>query len=93
LQLTDKNTILFHPPKQGYPQDELGLYVEQLSKAILAKPFLSENYDRLTLKLFKKAAELGIKELNTVTVGNEDVREQNGITIEAVPFWQWALSL
>jgi predicted AAA+ superfamily ATPase len=47
----------------------------------------------MTGKLFKKAAELGIKELNTVTVGNEDVREQNGITIEAVPFWQWALSL
>lgn len=91
-----ENMVFLELRSRGYKCfyiDELGLYVEQLSKAILAKPFLSENYDRLTSKLFKKAAELGIKELNTVTVGNEDVREQNGITIEAVPFWQWALSL
>lgn len=91
-----ENMVFLELNSRGYKTfyiDELGLYVEGLAKAVLAKPFLSDIYDRLSAKLFKKAAELGIKEINTITVGNEDFREQNGITIEAVPFWQWALSL
>ncbi len=65
-------------------------YFTMLILTLSARSAISADF---SMEIYKKAAELGIKELNTVTVGNEDVREQNGITIEAVPFWQWALSL
>ncbi len=75
-----------------YYTDEAGLFVPELERAILSKPFLPSDEEKLLLKLSKKAHELGVKDVEIITINKEEEKEMDGIRIHLTPFWQWALS-
>lgn len=75
-----------------YYTDEAGLFVPELERAILSKPFLPSDEEKLLIKLSKKASELGIKDVEIITINKEEEKEMDGIRIHLTPFWQWALS-
>jgi len=76
-----------------YYTDEAGLFVPELSKCFVAKPFAREDDENLLKKIAKKALELGIKEVDIVTVNSEFEIKRDGINLLAQPFWVWAVTL
>jgi len=77
---------------EAYYTDEAGLFVPEIEKTVLAKPFLPSDDEKMMAKLAKKAQELGIKEVEIITVSKEGETQIDGINIQTMPFWQWALS-
>jgi uncharacterized protein len=77
---------------EAYYTDEAGLFVPEIEKTVLAKPFLPSDDEKMMAKLAKKAHELGIKEVEIITVSKEGETQIDGINIQTMPFWQWALS-
>ncbi len=90
-----ENMVFLELNSRGYEvyyTDEAGFFVPELEKAIVAKPFAAINDEKKLAKLSKRAEELGIKEVEVVTVSGSDDKNINGISIQTIPFWQWALS-
>lgn len=90
-----ENMVFLELYSRGYEiyyTDEAGLFVPELERAILSKPFLPSDEEKLFQKLLKKASELGVKDVEIVTINKEEEKEMDGIRINLTPFWQWALS-
>lgn len=90
-----ENMVFLELKSRGYEiyyTDEAGLFVPELERTILSKPFLPSDEEKLLLKLSKKASELGIKDVEIITINKEEEREMDKIRIHLMPFWQWALS-
>lgn len=91
-----ENMVFLELNSRGYEifyTDEAGLFVPELEKTFLAKPFMSMEDEKTVSRLVKKSLELGIREIEIITVNKEDEKIVDGVRIQSLPFWQWALSL
>ncbi len=91
-----ENMVFLELNSRGYEvfyTDEAGLFAPELEKTFLAKPFISMEDEKTISRLVKKTLEIGIRDVEIVTISAEFSLEQGGINIQAIPFWQWALSL
>lgn len=91
-----ENMVFLELNSRGYEifyTDEAGLFVPELEKTFLAKPFMSTEDEKTVSRLIKKSSELGIRDVEIVTISAEFLLEREGINMQAIPFWQWALSL
>lgn len=91
-----ENMVFLELNSRGYEiyyTDEAGFFVPELEKAVVAKAFAITDDEKKLTKLSKKAWELGIREVEIVTVNKEDEKIVDGVRIQSLPFWQWALSL
>lgn len=91
-----ENMVFLELNSRGYEiyyTDEAGFFVPELEKAIVPKAFAITDDEKKLSKLSKKAWELGIREVEIVTVNKEDEKIVDGVRIQSLPFWQWALSL
>ncbi len=91
-----ENMVFLELNSRGYEvyyTDEAGLFVPEIEKIVVPKPFAITDDEKKLNKLSKKAWELGIREVEIVTVSKEDERVVDGVRIQSLPFWQWALSL
>lgn len=91
-----ENMVFLELNSRGYEvyyTDEAGFFVPELERSIVAKAFAITDDEKKLAKLSKKAWELGIREVEIVTVNKEDEKLVDGVRIQSLPFWQWALSL
>lgn len=89
-----ENMVFLELHSRGYElyyADEVGLFAPELEKTTLAKPFLPQEEQKLISKLSKKALELGVREVEIITINKEDEAEIDGVCIHTTPFWSWAL--
>lgn len=91
-----ENMVFLELNSRGYEvyyTDEAGLFVPELEKAIVPRAFSITDDEKKLGKLSKKAWELGIREVEIVTINKEDEQSVDNVKIQSIPFWQWALSL
>jgi predicted AAA+ superfamily ATPase len=73
--------------------DAIDFYMPSQNLAILCVPFLPpELIKRRFAKLLKELQTLNATALQVITLGNEGRYEQDGLSCEIVPFWEWAMS-
>ena len=90
-----ENMVFLELNSRGYEvyyTDEAGLFVPEIEKAVVSKPFMPSDEDKMMAKLAKKAGELGIRDVEIITVNKEAQTTLDGVRIQTTPFWQWALS-
>lgn len=90
-----ENMVFLELNSRGYElfyTDEAGLFVPEIEKAVVAKPFMPADEDKMMAKLAKKAEELGIRSVEIITVNKEAEITIGSVHIQTTPFWQWALS-
>jgi predicted AAA+ superfamily ATPase len=74
--------------------DGVDFYLPDEQKAILTIPFLPLNFIKSKLeRLENHFFELGIEKVEVITMGEAQSFDQNGITYELLPFWNFATSL
>lgn len=77
---------------QFFYTEHIDFYVPNENLAIICIPFLpAELIKRRFSKLKNELLSLHVKDLQVVTVGNEGGFFQNGVNVEIIPFWQWAM--
>lgn len=89
-----ENMVFLELHSKGYElyyADEVGLFTPELEKTTLAKPFLPLEEQKLFAKLSKKALDLGVREVEIITINKDDEAEIDGVYIHIMPFWSWAL--
>ncbi len=85
---------LYKRGKEIYYTDDIDLYLPKEKSAVLSIPFLPANLlKNKILKRKKEFKKLGIKRVSIISLGNEDLFEDNGITYEITPFWNWVAGL
>lgn len=67
----------------------IDFYIPDESLAIMAMPFASKDSIKNTLSQI--SLEIGIKKIEIITMGFEDDYMYNGIQVEVIPYWTWAL--
>lgn len=76
-----------------YYLDYIDFYIPKKNLAIVSIPFFNSMIMASQLKKIKKIAlTYGIKEINIVTVSNNETIKSQDIAINVLPFYEWALS-
>ncbi|WP_122893290.1 ATP-binding protein [Arcobacter peruensis] len=86
LELIDKY-------KNIYYLDNIDFYIKSKKLAIVGIPFFNSFLVKSTLrKIYKIMDEYEIKELNIITVSNDEKISHDTFKINVIPFYEWALS-
>ncbi|QDF28365.1 ATP-binding protein [Halarcobacter anaerophilus] len=75
-----------------YYLDYIDFYIPKKELAIVSIPFFNSTMMQSQLKKIKKTAlEYNIKEINIVTVSNNETVKSKELQINVLPFYEWAL--
>jgi len=86
LELVDKY-------KEIYYLDNIDFYIKSKKIAIVGIPFFNTFLVNSTLKkIYKIMEEYEIKELNIITISNDEKINHANFKINVIPFYEWALS-
>lgn len=86
LELTNKYKDLYY-------LDNIDFFIKSKSLAIVAIPFFNTFLMNSTLKkIYKVMEEHQIKELNIITISNDEKITNKNFEISVLPFYEWALS-
>ena len=86
LELIDKY-------KNIYYLDNIDFYIKSKKLAIVGIPFFNTFLVNSTLrKIYKIMDEYQIKELNIITISNDEKISHKDLKINVIPFYEWALS-
>lgn len=86
LELIDKY-------KDIYYLDNIDFYIKSKKLAIVGIPFFNTFLVNSTLKkIYKIMDEYEIKELNIITISNDEKISHQNLKINVIPFYEWALS-
>jgi len=86
LELVDKY-------KNIYYLDNIDFYIKSKNIAIIGIPFFNTFLVNSTLKkIYKVMDEYKIKELNIITISNDEKISHEKFKINVIPFYEWALS-
>ena len=86
LELIDKY-------KEIYYLDNIDFYIKSKKLAIVGIPFFNTFLINSTLKkIYKIMEEYEIKELNIITISNDEKINHSSLRINVIPFYEWALS-
>lgn len=86
LELIDKY-------KNIYYLDNIDFYIKSKKLAIVGIPFFNTFLVNSTLKkIYKIMDEYEIKELNIITISNDEKISHDNFKINVIPFYEWALS-
>jgi predicted AAA+ superfamily ATPase len=90
-----ENIVFCELMKRGgeiYYTEGLDFYLPGSHTALICVPFLPpELIRRRFARLLKELKTLEVTSLQVITVGNEGSFEDEGVTCEILPFWEWAL--
>lgn len=79
--------------KELYYLDYIDFYIKEQNQAIIAIPFFNSFLMGSSLKkVYKVMEEYEIKELNIITVSNDETISHKRLQINVLPFYEWALS-
>ncbi len=79
--------------KELYYLDNIDFYIKTKALAIVAIPFFNTFLMGSTLKkIYKIMDEYEIKELNIITISNDEKITHKNFEISVLPFYEWALS-
>lgn len=79
--------------KEIYYLDYIDFYVKDKNLAIITIPFFNSFLMNASLKkVYKIMDEYDIKELNIITISNEEKISHKEFTVNVLPFYEWALS-
>ncbi len=74
--------------------EQVDFYLPALKRGVVSLPFIPAAMIQKRLgRLYEGFAELGIKTVEVVTMGEEGRFSIGSICYEMIPFWRWALSL
>lgn len=83
----------FKEYKELFYLDNIDFYIKNESLAIVCIPFFNSFLSANILKkIVKTALEFEIKRIEIITISNSEKIKNQNIEIEAIPFYQWALS-
>ena len=86
LELVDKY-------KEIYYLDNIDFYIKSKKLAIVGIPFFNTFLVNATLKkIYKIMEEYKIRELNIITISNDEKINHANLKINVIPFYEWALS-
>ena len=92
-----ENMLFLELYKRGmvlYYLDTIDFYVPDRDMAIFSMPFLTEEMiERRLERAEKTILQLGVRQVQVVTMGAQRSFERGGIGYELLPFWNWALQL
>ena len=76
-----------------YYYEQIDFYIKSKNIAVVSIPFFNTFLNNnLIKKIIKNALELNIKEINIITISNNEKIQDPKIKINVVPFYEWALS-
>lgn len=76
-----------------YYYEQIDFYIKSKNIAVVSIPFFNTFLNNnLIKKIIKNALELNIKEINIITISNNEKIHDPKIKINVVPFYEWALS-
>lgn len=79
--------------KELYYLDNIDFYIKSLNQAVVCIPFFNSILmGSILKKIIKTAKEFDIKELNIITISNNENIKDPNIKINILPFYEWALS-
>ena len=85
---------MYKREKIVYYTDEIDFYLPKENSALLVVPFLPPTLLKNKIIKRKKAfKKLGVKNIYIISLGHEDIFENDDIRYEIIPFWNWAGSL
>ncbi|WP_321314569.1 AAA family ATPase [Halarcobacter sp.] len=84
---------LLNKREQIFYLDYIDFYIPKKNIGIVSIPFFNSMLMQSQLKKIKKTAlEYNIKELNIITVSNNENINSKELTINVLPFYEWSLS-
>lgn len=76
-----------------YYYEQIDFYIKSKNIAVVSIPFFNTFLNNnLIKKIIKNALELNIKEINIITISNNEKIHDPKIKINVIPFYEWALS-
>ncbi|MGD9623191.1 MAG: ATP-binding protein [Arcobacter sp.] len=76
-----------------YYYEQIDFYIKSKNIAVVSIPFFNTFLNNnLIKKIIKNALELNIKEINIITISNNEKIQDPKIKINVLPFYEWALS-
>ena len=76
-----------------YYYEQIDFYIKSKNIAVVSIPFFNTFLNNnLIKKIIKNALELNIKEINIITISNNEKIQDPKIKINVIPFYEWALS-
>ncbi len=92
-----ENMIFLELYKRGmelYYTETIDFYLPQRQTAVFSAPFMTRELIEKRLQKAKKSfAALSVREVQVVTMGTQERFEEEGITCEMMPFWNWAVQI
>ena len=76
-----------------YYYEQIDFYIKSKNIAVVSIPFFNTFLNNnLIKKIIKNALELNIKEINIITISNNEKIQDPKIKINVLTFYEWALS-
>ena len=73
--------------------ENIDFYIKEKNLAIVCIPFFNQFINSSSIKkIIKTALEFKIKDIEIITISNSEKLSQQGIEINAISFYEWALS-
>jgi predicted AAA+ superfamily ATPase len=92
-----ENMIFLELYKRGmdiYYADWIDFYLPKSDTAVFSAPFMTRELLEKKLQKAKKGFEtLNVKQVHVVTMGMQEQFEEEGVTYEVLPFWNWAVQI
>ena len=83
----------FKEYKEIYYLDNIDFYIKNENLALVCIPFFNSFLNaNLLKKVIKTALEFEIKKIEIITISNSEKIKNQNMQIEAIPFYEWALS-
>ncbi len=83
---------LFKSDQEVYFTDFIDFYLPDQHTAILAMPFIPISMIKTKLQRMQKELEkYNIQKIEIITLEHEEESQYEGISLEILPFWSWAL--
>lgn len=83
---------LFNKSYEIYYLDGIDFYIPEINQFLIAMPFFNQlSFDTISKKIIKAFNHIEIDRITVITISNENSFNLNGVKVQVLPFYEWAL--